>query len=184
VPISSTNTNSLPSSPQITERHTNLSHSSLSLAPVDLFSAVSKVSFNRSADRRLAHLNPASCEEKLAPLFVGSPRATLDVLLKQSHGASLQLRTGAWGLLGSKRTILIKPLKVAPDRRTVDPEPMGGLALGDALLYGLYYLGAQIYRIGFYLPMVSSAATSPQAAVKRPHMPRELKGAWKLALRL
>ena len=87
VPISSTNTNSLTSSPPTTERHTNLSHSSLSLAPVDLFSAVSEVLFNRPADCGLAHLNAASCKEKRAPLFMGSPRTTLDVFFKQPHSA-------------------------------------------------------------------------------------------------
>ncbi len=132
------------------------------------FSAVSKVLLNRPTDRRLAHLNAASCKEKLAPLFVGIPGTSLEVCFKQAHGASIQLRTRARGLLGGKRTILCKPLKVAPDRRTVDSEPTGGLAFGDALLYGLYYLGAQIYRIGFHLPMMSTAATSPQAAVGVP----------------
>lgn len=39
----------------------NLSYSSLSLAWVDLFSAVRKVLLNRLSDRRLAHLNVASC---------------------------------------------------------------------------------------------------------------------------
>jgi hypothetical protein len=37
VPISSTNTKLRLSSPPATERHATLSHSSLSLAPVDLF---------------------------------------------------------------------------------------------------------------------------------------------------
>src|SRR5829696_4338897 len=141
------------------------------------FSAVSKVLLNRPADRRLAHLNAASCKENLAPLFVGSPGTSLEVCFEQAHGASIQLRTRARGLLGGKRTILCKPLKVAPDRRTVYSEPTGGLALRDALHYSLYYLSAQIYRIGFHLPMMPTAATSSQAAVIRGSQVRILPGA-------
>jgi hypothetical protein len=51
------------------------------------------------------------------------------------------------------------------DRRAVDPEPTGGLAFGNALLYGLYYLGTQIYGVGIHLPMMLGDATSLQAAV-------------------
>jgi hypothetical protein len=67
-----------------------------------------------------------------------------------------------WG----KRAALVEPLKVTVDRRAVDPEPTGGLAFGDALLYGLYYLGAQIYRAGFHPPMMLGDATSLQAAIE------------------
>ena len=87
VPISSTNTKVWLSSPLTTERHTTLSHSSLSLAPIDLFLAVRKVPLDHSADCRLAHLNAASCKEKLLPLPVSSPWTTLDIFLKQAHSA-------------------------------------------------------------------------------------------------
>jgi hypothetical protein len=49
--------------------------------------------------------------------------------------------------------------------RTVDSEPTGGLGVGDAPSYGLCYLGAQVYGIDFRLPMMPTAATSPQDAV-------------------
>ena len=68
MPISSTNTSCLPN----VERHTNFSHSSRSLAPNELFSAVLKA-LNRPADRCLAHLHSTYSEEKLAPLPVGNP---------------------------------------------------------------------------------------------------------------
>jgi hypothetical protein len=67
-----------------------------------------------------------------------------------------------WG----KRAALVEPLKVTVDRRAVDPEPTGGLAFGNALLYGLYYLGAQIYGVGFHVFMMLGDATSVQAAVE------------------
>jgi hypothetical protein len=39
---------------------------------------------------------------------------------------------------------------------------------GDASAsYGLYHLGVQVYEIDFHLPMMSTAATSPQAAVRK-----------------
>ena len=56
-------------------------------------------------------------------------------------------------------------IKVRVDGRAVDAEPTGSLAFGNALLYGLYYLGAQIYGIGFHLSMMLGDATSVQAAV-------------------
>jgi hypothetical protein len=109
------------------------------------FSAVGKALLDRPADRRLAHLNPANGKEKLVPLPVSRPWTSLDVLLKQAHSALIQLRRRAWCLLGSKRATLVKPLKVASDRRTVDSEPASGLADGDApSSHGLYYLGAQV----------------------------------------
>ena len=64
-----------------------------------------------------------------------------------------------------KRVTLVEPLEVALDRRTVDTEPTGGLAFGDALPYRLYYVGAQIYRIGFHVSMMLDGATSLQAAL-------------------
>ena len=33
--------------------------------------------------------------------------------------------------------------------------------------YGLYHLGVQFYGIDFHLPMMPTAATSPQAAVRK-----------------
>src|SRR5215216_7510471 len=68
-------------------------------------------------------------------------------------------------LLRGQRATLGEQLEVALDRRTVDPEPTGGLAFGDALPYRLYYLGAQIYRIGFHASMMLGGATSLQAAI-------------------
>jgi len=64
-----------------------------------VFSAVRKALLSRPADRRFAHLNPTNCKEKLAPLFVVSPRATVDVFYKQPHGASIQLRRRTGSLL-------------------------------------------------------------------------------------
>src|SRR5918997_1545292 len=37
---------------------------------------------------------------------------------------------------------------------------------GDAISYGLYHLGAQVYGIGFHPPKMPTAATLPQAAVR------------------
>jgi hypothetical protein len=51
------------------------------------------------------------------------------------------------------------------DRGAVYSEPTGGLGFKDALLYGLYYLGAQIYGVGFQLLMMLDDPTSLQAAV-------------------
>jgi hypothetical protein len=72
------------------------------------FSAVNKTLLDRSADRRLTHLNSASCKEELTPVFVGSPRTSLDVFLKQPHGALIQLGPGARRLLGDKRTLFVE----------------------------------------------------------------------------
>ena len=116
-------------------------------------SAVPQALDGQAPDRCLAHLNPTDPKEKLASLPVGGPRTTLDVLLKYPYGALIQLRIGARSLLGGKKVVLIEPLKVAPDRRMVNSEPTGGLALGDTSSYRLYYLGAQVYGIGFHLPM-------------------------------
>jgi PAS domain S-box-containing protein len=76
----------------------SLSHSSLSLAAVDLFSTVPQAPLDCPADRRLAHLNPTNYIEKFAPLSVGSPRTVLCVFLEQSHGTLVQLRSFAWSL--------------------------------------------------------------------------------------
>jgi hypothetical protein len=79
---------------------------------------------------------------------------------------SSSYRRLAQPLLWDKRATLVEPLKVTVARRAVDLEPTGGLAFGDALLYGLYYLGAQIYGVGFHLSMMLGDATSVQAAVE------------------
>jgi hypothetical protein len=165
LPISSTNTNRLPSSIPNAERHTNLSHSSPSLARSDLFSAVSEA-LDRPAGRSLAHPNGANSIEELAPLAVSSPGPSFDVFLKQQHGTLIQLRRLAQPPLWGKRAALVEPLRVTVDRRAVDPEPTGGLAFGNALLYGLYYFDAQIYGVGFHLPRMLADATSVQAAVE------------------
>ncbi len=121
---------------------------------------------DRPADRSLAHPNCANPVEELAPLVVGSPGTSFDVFLTQQHGTLIQLRRFAQPSLWSKRAALAEPLKVTVDRGAVDPEPTGSLAFADALLYGLYYLGAQVYRIGFHVSMMLGDATSLQAAVK------------------
>jgi hypothetical protein len=121
---------------------------------------------DRPADRSLAHTNCANSIEQLASLAVSSPEPSFDVFLKQQHGTLIQLRRLAQPPLWGKRAALVEPLKVTVDRSAVDPEPTGGLAFGDALLYGLYYLGAQIYGVGFHLPMMLGDATSLQAAVR------------------
>ena len=120
---------------------------------------------DRPADRSLAHPNCANSVEELAPLAVGGPGPSFDVFLKQQHGTLIELRRLTQPPLWGKRAALIEPPKVTVDRRAVDPEPTGGLALGDALLYGLYYLGAQIYGVGFHVFMMLGDATSLQAAV-------------------
>jgi hypothetical protein len=73
------------------ERHTNLSHSSRSLA-LDDISAVVLISavveaLNRPADRCLAHLHSTYSEAKLAPLPVCNPWPSFEVFLKQPHGS-------------------------------------------------------------------------------------------------
>lgn len=144
VPISSTNTNRLPSSclPTV-ERHTSLSHSSRSLAPADLFSAVPQA-LDHPAYRRLAHLNPTNREEELAPLLVSSPWSSLEVSFEQPHGSFVQLRTLAGPPLRGKRAAFVEPLEITLNRGTVDAEPAGGLAFGDAPPDGLHYLFAQV----------------------------------------
>ena len=89
------------------ERHTNLSHSSRSLALDDLISAVVEA-LNRPADRCLAHLHSTYSEEKLAPLPVCNPWPSFEVFLKQPHGALIQLGPGARRLLGDKRTLFVE----------------------------------------------------------------------------
>src|SRR5215216_3787513 len=120
---------------------------------------------DRPADCSLAHPNCANSIEELAPLAVSSPGPSFDVFLKQQHGTLIQLRRLAQPPLWGKRAALVEPLKVTVDRRAVDPEPTGGLAFGNVLLYGLYYPGAQIYGVGLHLPMMLGDATSVQAAV-------------------
>ena len=68
------------------ERHTNLSHSSRSLALDDLISAVVEA-LNRPADRCLAHLHSTYSEAKLAPLPVCNPWPSFEVFLKRPHGS-------------------------------------------------------------------------------------------------
>src|SRR5829696_3328053 len=120
---------------------------------------------DRPADCSLAHPNCANSIEELAPLAVGSPGPSYDVFLKQQYGTLIQLRRLAQPPLWGKRAALVEPLKVTVDRRAVDPEPAGGLAFGDALSYGFYHLGLQIYGVGFHLPMMLGDATSLQVAV-------------------
>ena len=137
----------------------------LRLLAVIFFSAMSET-LDRPADRSLAHSNCANSIEELAPLAVGSPGPSFDVFLKQQHGMFIQLRRLAQPPLRGERTALVEPPKVTVDRRAVDPEPTGGLAFGDASSsYGLYYLGAQIYGVGFHLRMMLGDATSLQAAI-------------------
>ncbi len=90
----------------------------------------------------------------------------MDIFLKQQHGTLIQLRRLSQPPLWGKRATLVEPLKVTVDRGAVDPErTTGGLGFKDALLYGLYYLGAQIYGVGFHLLMMLGDPTSLQAAV-------------------
>jgi hypothetical protein len=158
VPISSTNTSCLPSSLPNVERHTNLSHSSRSLALGDLFSAVAEA-LNRPADRCLAHLHSTYSEEKLAPFPVGSPWPSYEVFLKQPHSSLVQLWALAGPPLWGKRAALAESLEITLDRGAVDPEPAGGLAPGDPPSDGLYCLGAKVYRISFHALMVLGGAT-------------------------
>lgn len=120
MPISSTNTSCLPSSLPNVERHTNLSHSSRSLALDDLFSAVVEA-LDHPADRCLAHLHSTYSEEKLAPVPVGNPWASFEVFLKQSHGSLVQL----WALAGSplwgKRAALAESLEITFVRGVLIP---------------------------------------------------------------
>ena len=74
---------------------------------------------------------------------MGGPRTSFDIFLKQQHGVLIPLLMFAQPLLRGQRAILGEPLKVALNRRIVDPKPTGGLAFGDALAYRLYYLGAR-----------------------------------------
>lgn len=62
-PISSTNTSRSASICLTITRQAALFHSSLSLAPIDLFSGVAKTP-DRSADGSLAHFNPEQTVEQ------------------------------------------------------------------------------------------------------------------------
>ena len=128
------------------------------------FSAVGKGLVDRPADSCLAHLYAASREVKPAPLFVDSPRTTPDVFSSGRLALPPASEEGPGPFLGGERTVRMKALEVAPERRTVDAEAAGGLAIGGAPPYGLHYLlRAEVYRIGFHSPMMPTAATSPQA---------------------
>jgi hypothetical protein len=78
VPISSTNTNREGSMRQTSIRHRLLKNSSLSLAPLVLFSAPTEASY-RSADGGLTHPHADRREQELCPLGVGSPRTLFEL---------------------------------------------------------------------------------------------------------
>src|SRR5436190_17991684 len=88
---------------------------------------------------------------------------------------------GARPLLRRKRALLLELFDIALDCRAVNVEPTGGLALGDALSYRLHYLFAQVYRIGFHLPMMPAVAISSQDAVKGVMRSSHTRLSWKFA---
>ena len=106
----------------------------LRLLVLIFFSAMSGA-LDRPADRSLARPNRTNSIEELTPLAVGSPGPSFDVFLEHQHGTLVQLRRLAQPPLWGKRAALVEPLKVTVDRRAVDPEPTGGLAFGNALLF-------------------------------------------------
>src|SRR5215208_7196794 len=163
VPISSTNTRPEGSMLPTSVRHRLLKNSSLSAAPLDLFSAPAKGSY-RPADRRFAHRNPRDGEQELGPLGVGGPRSPFEVFYEQLAGLLAQLRSLAWGLRRLQGAALVELLAVAFDRSAIDPEAAGGLGFGDALFHRFDYLLSKVQRVCSHVSTIPGA-TSTQPAV-------------------
>src|SRR5215212_2020135 len=164
VPISSTNTRPEGSMLPTSVRHRLLKNSSLSAAPLDLFSAPAKGSY-RPADRRFAHRNPRDGEQELGPLGVGGPRSPFEVFYEQLAGLLAQLRSLAWGLRRLQGAALVELLAVAFDRSAIDPEAAGGLGFGDALFHRFDYLLSKVQRVCSHVSTIPGA-TSTQPAVR------------------
>ncbi len=129
MPISSTNTSRFGSffSATVT-RQAALNHSSLSLAPTDLFSGVAKT-LDRPTDSRVAHLHPYQLEEVLGPPPVTDRRADAKVFFEQPHPAFAELALLAGCFARGKRLSYFCKLHVAFYRGVAHPEGEGDLCL-------------------------------------------------------